>query len=110
MIPQGSNFPPWLKPEAGMRVRIVTEPAPKDNPKLKSPLYCEVEHKGNSYTLGFSWTAYHKIKACDIFGADTENWVGKEIQYLGMEKTGKGGKAHVWKPIVPEIDLEKAPF
>lgn len=119
MIPKGgSKFPEFFPKDRlvkGTEVTILTEPAPKDNEKLKAPFYCEVEYKGDKYTLSFNWTTYYTISANDTFGKDTSEWVGLKIKYGGLQPIkGKMGTVHghVWLPSEAEIDLNKqeAPF
>lgn len=115
MIPQGnSKYAPWLPLEKGMIVKVLTEAKPSENEKLKSPFYCDVEYKGQTYAIGFSWSAYKNISSHDMFGPDTENWIGREIVYQGKEKVkAKQGMvmAHAWYPVETKIDLnEKTPF
>lgn len=109
MIPKGSqNYAPWLPLEVGMKVKIMNEAQAKDNPKLKSPMYCDVDYKGSTYCVGLSWAAYRNISMNSSFGVDTTNWKGQYIQYLGKKpvkaKTGTVF-AHMWQGITEEIDL-----
>lgn len=108
MIPQ-SNFNPWLPVSPNIRVRIISEPKAPENPKIHALLIFDVEYKGQKFAMTLSQTAYNKIAKHQAFGLDTADWVGKEIQYVGKEKTSKGGAAHIWNPVEPVIDVE-APF
>ena len=105
MIPSGgSKYLPWLPIKKGMKIKIMTEPAPKDNPKLKSPFYCDVNYDGAEYALGLNWTSYAYI--AKNYGRDTSEWVGRTIEYKGQEKTKMGSMAHVWFPTEDEINLD----
>ena len=115
MIPKNnSKFAEWLPLTVGMKVSILTEAGPKDNEKLKSPFYCDVMYKDNTYAVGFSWAAYSSISSNDSFGPDTANWIGKTIQYVGKKpvKTKTGTvQAHMWVALDEEIDLnQETPF
>lgn len=105
MIPKNNNnFLPWLEEfKVGMRVKIVSEAGPIDNPKLKSPFYVEVEMNGKRYMMSLNWTSYGYISR--DFGSDTKDWVNTEIVYKGKEKTKHGSMANVWMPYLPEIDV-----
>ena len=109
MIPENNQkYAPFLQPKIGMKVTIMTEAGPKDNPKLKSPFYCDVSLDGGTYCLSFSWAVYKNVSCHPLFGADTKNWIGQTIVYAGKQPVKvKSGtvQAHMWNPCEKVIDL-----
>jgi hypothetical protein len=99
MIPEskkGKDFLPWLKKEMDMIVTIKTEFSPPTSPKITSFLMGVVDCLGKEYTLSLNETAWRTIAA--KYGENTTGWVGKKIQYKGLQPMGKG-KGHFWQAI-----------
>lgn len=108
VIPEGkgSNYPDFIKLpniiegtkgeiEVGDQVTVITEFAPPNSPKLKSPLIGTVNLiNGEDRTVGLNWTSYYDL--AKVLGKDTKDWLGKEITYAGMKKCGKGALGHIW--------------
>jgi hypothetical protein len=103
MIPEktagtgSNNYPQFVKQSeliSGAIAKIESEFAPPENPKIQSPLIGNISFKGGElYTLGLNWTTYYSL--APIYGKDTQSWIGKEIQFLGMKTMGKG-RGYAW--------------
>ena len=98
MIPEqrGKQYAPFLSCkdlETNTIVTIQTEFTPPETDKIKSFLIGEVEHEGESYTLGINPSTYRNLSK--TLGSDTAGWIDKEIRFLGLVQLGQG-KGYLW--------------
>lgn len=99
MIPEttGSSYAPFIKSaeiKKGTVATITSEFQAPTNPKIQSFLIGNIKIGNEEFTLGMNPSTYRTIAG--IYGADTIDWVGKEIEFLGMKALGKG-KGYLWQ-------------
>jgi len=104
MIPEtktssGKDFNQWLNtkhiPEKGMVITITGEWSAPVSPKISSFLIGDCEFNGETFTHGINQTSYFEISK--VYGKDTNDWVGKKIEYQGKVKMGqRGASGHLW--------------
>lgn len=91
-----TGFPPFLKCatlKKGATVIIESPFSPPVSPKIQSPAIANVNYEGSTYTMGINWSTIQNLQKA--FGVNTDEWVGKAIEFKGLVKLGKGN-GYLW--------------